>query len=74
MPLPMPRPMKRPGSSIHQFVQRIPADVIDKVRGMTLTIPVGDTVVVRRISATTPDVRVPLGTRDSNEAKHAKRP
>ncbi|MBB3903591.1 site-specific integrase [Methylobacterium brachythecii] len=62
--------MKRPGSSFHQFVQRIPADVIGKVRGMTLTIPVGETVVVRRISAATPDVRISLGTRDDNEAKH----
>ncbi|GEO99928.1 hypothetical protein GCM10007887_23110 [Methylobacterium haplocladii] len=69
MPLAMPRPMKRPGSTVHQFVQRIPADVIDKVRGMTLTIPVGETVVVRQVSSTTPDVRVSLGTRDGNEAK-----
>jgi hypothetical protein len=43
-----------------------PWDVIDNVCVMHLAVPVGDTVVVRRVSATAPDVRAPFGTRDDS--------
>jgi hypothetical protein len=36
---------------------------------MALSIPIGETVVIRRVSATTPDERVSLGIRDAKEAK-----
>jgi len=69
MPLSMPRPMKRTGSSLHQFVQRIPADVKSKVRGTQLSIPVGDVIVPVTISEKAQDVRVSLRTRDPQEAR-----
>jgi integrase len=56
--------MKRPGSANVQFIQRIPVDVIDKVRGMELAIPVAGRVVRKRISQSTPDIRLSLGTSD----------
>jgi hypothetical protein len=68
MPLAMPRPMKRSGSTHHQFVQRIPADVKSKVRGMRLSIPVGDVVVPVTVSEKAQDIRVSLRTRDPQEA------
>lgn len=64
MPLLMPRPMKRPGSTYHQLVQRIPADVASKVRGLTLAIPVGDTVATIVVTPTCKDIRTSLCTRD----------
>ena len=63
------RPLKRPGSSIPQFVQRIPADVRARAVGVTLAIPVGSTTVRRTISATTESVRLSLQTREPAEAK-----
>lgn len=33
------RPVKRQGSSRHQFVKRIPVDLKDRLVGMTLDIP-----------------------------------
>lgn len=63
------RPMKRPESSKQQFVQRIPADVQQKARGMTLVIPVGDATVSRRISDRAQVVRISLRTSDPSEAK-----
>lgn len=69
MPLSMPRPMKRTGSSLHQFVQRIPADVKSKVRGMQLSIPIGDMLVPVTVSEKAQDIRVSLRTRDPQEAR-----
>jgi integrase len=63
------RPLKRPGSSIPQFVQRIPADVRSRAVGVTLAIPVGSATVQRTISATTESVRLSLQTREPAEAK-----
>jgi integrase len=65
----MPRPMKRQGSTTHQLIQRIPADVLPKVRGRLLAIPVGDSVVEKTITAKDVDVRTSLRTRDPQEAK-----
>lgn len=61
--------MKRPGSANVQFVQRIPADVIEKVRGTELAIPVAGRVIRKRISQSAPDIRLSLGTPDRAEAK-----
>jgi len=69
MALRMPRPMKRQGSTTHQLIQRIPADILAKARGLTLAIPIGDTVVTKVISAKDVDVRVSLRTREPLEAK-----
>ena len=38
------RPMKRSGSRFAYFVQRIPANIRDKVTGERLAIPLGDGV------------------------------
>jgi hypothetical protein len=69
VPLQMPRPMKRPGSTYHQLVQRIPADVAEKARGLTLAIPIGETVARIAITPTRVDIRTSLRTRDPQEAK-----
>ncbi|WP_194075177.1 DUF6538 domain-containing protein [Methylobacterium durans] len=61
--------MKRKGTSFHQFVQRIPADVAAKVRGMKLAIPVGEGVANLIISEKAKDIRTSLRTRDPQEAK-----
>ncbi|MGA4554657.1 site-specific integrase [Methylorubrum aminovorans] len=61
--------MKRKGTSFHQFVQRIPADVAEGARGMTLALPVGGEVVRLTISEKAKDVRVSLRTSDPLEAK-----
>ncbi|WP_330218366.1 DUF6538 domain-containing protein [Methylobacterium sp. WSM2598] len=61
--------MRRSGSSYHQLVQRIPADVAAKVRGMKLTIPIGEGEVHLVISDKAKDVRTSLRTRDPVEAK-----
>lgn len=61
--------MKRKGTSFHQFVQRIPADVAERARGMTLALPVGGEVVRLTISEKAKDVRVSLRTSDPLEAK-----
>ena len=65
----MPRPMKRSTTTFHQFVQRIPADLKDKVRGMTLVIPIGEESVTLIVSAKAHDIRLSLRTRDPAEAK-----
>ncbi|WP_168990522.1 site-specific integrase [Aureimonas flava] len=61
--------MKRSSTSYHQFVQRIPSDVIAKARGRTLVIPVGSETVTLALSAKAQDVRLSLRTRDAAEAK-----
>ncbi|MFG5120662.1 DUF6538 domain-containing protein [Methylorubrum sp. POS3] len=61
--------MKRPNSTYHQLVQRIPADVAAKVRGLTLAIPVGDTIATILVTPTRKDIRTSLRTRDPQEAK-----
>ncbi|ACA15983.1 integrase family protein [Methylobacterium sp. 4-46] len=69
MPLQMARPMRRSGSSFHQLVQRIPADVAAKVRGMRLSIPIGEGEAHLVISDKATDVRTSLRTRDPAVAK-----
>ncbi|RIX99518.1 hypothetical protein D3218_13665 [Aureimonas flava] len=69
MPLAMARPMKRPGTKNQQFVQRIPADVKAKVRGLKLAIPLGSQTVAMTVSQTLPDIRLSLRTTDAAEAR-----
>lgn len=63
------RPMRRKDTSIPHFVQRIPSDLIPKVSGLKLSLPVGDKIVARTVSASASVVKVSLGTRDPHEAK-----
>lgn len=63
------RPMRRKDSSILYFVQRIPADIRPKISGTKLSIPVGDKIVSRTVSASASVVKVSLATRDPHEAK-----
>ncbi len=67
------RPLKRPGSSISQFVQRIPADVRARATGVTLAIPVGHATVPLSIAARTESIRLSLRTREPSEAKIRQR-
>lgn len=69
MPLAMPRPTKRSTTTFHEFVQRIPADVKDKVRGMTLAVPIGGESVALTVSVKAHDIRLSLRTRAPAEAK-----
>ena len=69
MILRMARPMKRKQSSVHQFRQRIPADIVDKARGMTLTVPIGGANATLKLSGKAQTVLVSLRTRDPREAK-----
>lgn len=63
------RPMKRRESSKHYFRQRIPLDVLERARGMTLTLPLGGELVTTVIAARATEVKVSLRTSDPSEAK-----
>ncbi|MEQ1770924.1 MAG: DUF6538 domain-containing protein, partial [Devosia sp.] len=62
-------PMRRDGSSIPQFVQRIPADVRARAAGLRLAIPLGDETVRVAITEKTAAIRFSLKTSDKTEAK-----
>lgn len=62
-------PVRRPGSSILQFVHRIPADLRSRASGLRLEVPVGDAFVPITITDKTQAIRFSLGTRDPIEAK-----
>ncbi len=63
------RPLKRPGSSIPQFTQRIPADVRSRAIGRTLAVPLGASTVHLTITAKTESIRFSLRTREPAEVK-----
>src|SRR5258706_16388868 len=63
------RPMKRKGVSQRYFVQRIPADVKSRAAGMTLLVPMGDSLASVKITDKMAAVRVSLRTADASEAK-----
>ncbi|WP_417811952.1 DUF6538 domain-containing protein [Thalassospira alkalitolerans] len=63
------RPMRRKDTSFPHFVQRIPADILPKISGTKLSIPVGDEIVARTVTSKARVVKVSLGTRDPNDAK-----
>jgi hypothetical protein len=63
------RPLKRPGSSMPYFVQRIPADVKARAIGLALAIPIGDHIHPVTITPATRAIRISLRTRDPAETK-----
>jgi hypothetical protein len=63
------RPVKRRGSSMSYFIQRIPADVRPLSTGRTLYIPIGDQTHRVTITQRADAVRVSLRTRDPVETK-----
>lgn len=64
--------MMRKGSRNPHYQRRIPLDVIDKARGMTLSLPIGDQIVLKKISDKANDIRVSLRTPDPTEYKARK--
>lgn len=64
------RPLKRSGSSIPQFVQRIPADVRPRAVGRRISVRLDETTTVAvRITERMQAVRFSLGSRNPAEAK-----
>lgn len=63
------RPMKRDGSRIPFFVQRIPADLRSLVVGVRLAIPLGERFVFITISSRAQSVRFSLRSSDPSEVK-----
>jgi len=63
------RPMRRKGSRNRYFTRRIPANVKDKIAGVTLAIPIGDKTQSVILTPRTQSVRVSLRTHDPAEAR-----
>jgi integrase len=63
------RPTRRAASSYIQFRQRIPQDVLPGAAGLTLSLPIGNKVVTKRLSAKAVEVAVSLLTADQAEAR-----
>src|SRR2546423_1434673 len=63
------RPVRRKGSRVPYFVQRIPADVKAHVGSLRLTIPLGETSQHVTLRAGANDIRLSLRTSDPSEAK-----
>jgi len=61
--------MKRKGSQNVQFRQRIPQDILQKARGKTLSIPIGNEIVAKRLSEKADSVVISLKTANPSEAK-----
>lgn len=70
----MARPVKRIGSSFFQSRQRIPTDLLDRVGGVQLSIPVGNERLTKVLRPGATHVAVSLRTRDPRErnARHAE--
>lgn len=64
----MARPTRRKRSTVAQFRERIPLDVLSAVRGRMLRVPIGSETVSKRISNTATHIGLSLGTRDKAEA------
>ena len=63
------RPVRRKGSRVPYFVQRIPADVKPYIEGGQFTIPLGDTFHKVTLRPGANDIRFSLRTTDPSEAK-----
>ncbi|AWN49517.1 recombinase XerD [Methylobacterium terrae] len=63
------RPVKRPDSSVPQFVQRIPTDILPLVAGRALSLPLGTETVLVRVTPKMRSIRFSLRTRDPAEVK-----
>jgi integrase len=66
MVLKMASPWKDPKTGIFYLRVRVPSELVMKVKGRTITLPVGDTSVQAKIGET---VKVSLRTRDPRETK-----
>ncbi|MBZ9705695.1 site-specific integrase [Mesorhizobium sp. ESP7-2] len=64
------RPVKRTGSSKQQFVQRIPADLRDRMVGMKLAVPIGGETAFVTITPKTESIRFSLKTGDPSAVKN----
>ncbi|MFB9985077.1 hypothetical protein ACFSQQ_37275 [Mesorhizobium kowhaii] len=64
------RPVKRTGSSKQQFVQRIPADLRDRMVGMKLAVPIGDETAFVTIRPKTESIRFSLKSGDPSVVKN----
>jgi integrase len=60
--------VKRPGSSIPQFIKRVPIEIRDQMIGRKLLIPLGEGTVTATVDKQGV-IRFSLGTRDPSEAK-----
>ncbi|MDR3407891.1 MAG: tyrosine-type recombinase/integrase [Methylovirgula sp.] len=69
MLLKLVRPVKRSGSSVPYFVQRIPTDVRASAIGRTLEVPLGNASVRITITPRTDSIRFSLRTRDPAQVK-----
>ncbi|MDQ0392249.1 DUF6538 domain-containing protein [Labrys monachus] len=63
------RPVRRSGSRVPYFIQRIPADLKARVVGLKLAIPLAGTIVPLTITEKTPFIRLSLRTTNPSEAK-----
>lgn len=64
------RSVKRSDSSLIQFTQRIPADVLPRAAGLKLSIPLGNGEFHHlTVSPAMKAIRLSLRTRDPSEAK-----
>jgi len=63
------RPVRRKGSRVPYFVQRIPADLKQQIGGVRLAIPLGDSFHHVTLRAGSDAVRFSLRTTDPAEAK-----
>jgi integrase len=61
--------MRRSGSSVPQFVQRIPADVRDRAVGLKLHVPIGEETISVAITPRMSAIRCSLRTRGPSDAK-----
>jgi integrase len=63
------KPVNRKGTTNKQFAQRIPADLRDRLVGMTLEVPRGGGIVPITITDKMRAIRFSLGSSDKGEAK-----
>jgi integrase len=63
------RPVKRSGSRIPQINKRIPRDLLERLRGLTLEVPIGDDFVPVRIGPTAESIRISLRTAEPSTVK-----
>lgn len=63
------QPMRRAGSRHHQFVKRIPVDLMGRLGGRRLRVPLGDGAVELTISPKADSIRFSLRTSDPVEVR-----
>ena len=63
------RPMKRKGSSNAQCTKRIPPDLMARMIGMKLAVPIGEDIASITITPRMQTIRFPLKTSDPSTAR-----